>query len=533
MHKAILEECIHNNEASYLDLVIASFYDPEYGARFMALAFLSSVYRNGHLYVELQDELAPSVSILWPSAPSSIEAVIRQGLLELYEECVVKDGTRIYLQKAYFDEKEIICSIEKLQNVPMDRAHIAKIELLLLQAHADKQITHDQMQALLAILSFSLGVIAGGPGTGKTHTAGVFLRAYFQSTTHELRSKIAIAITGPTGKAAHHLKASIERACGGEYEKIEPHITTATLHALLRILPLSVRSKNLSFLPYDVILVDEASMIDASLMRQLLARIKPGTRLIFLGDDNQLPPVEPGAVFSELIHSKKVPIGYLKECLRCELASIVQLAEHVRSGNIEMFFEALHAPSEAVVFHDIEACNLTVLKQYRASFQELSSGDVDDIKRFRILTPLKDGPYSVEHINDFFHQEARYARSLFLPTIITKNDYELQLMNGEVGIWKVDEKMAYYRVDGVMRHIPTSLLPQHELAFCLSVHKSQGSEFDHVVLILPQGSERFSKNMLYTAITRAKKKIEIYASRDVLKQIIENDGKRLCSLSTS
>lgn len=131
-------------------------------------------------------------------------------------------------------------------------------------------------------------------------------------------------------------------------------------------------------------------------------------------------------------------------------------------------------------------------------------------------------------MNSMFQGEDLAAR--FTPILVTKNDYEYSLMNGQMGVLDRKNNLAYFLVEGKIIQLPSLLLPPTDLAWCLSVHKSQGSEFDHVVLFLPSGCEHFGKKMLYTAITRAKKKIEIYASVETLQKILRIDRELVCGL---
>jgi len=229
-------------------------------------------------------------------------------------------------------------------------------------------------------------------------------------------------------------------------------------------------------------------MIDAGMMARLFAAVKTGARLVLLGDAEQLPPVEAGGLFVDLTRHENV--CHLTRCLRTELQEIVSMAEAVKRGEI--------IPTKPL-----------------PSLKELVKMEGT------ILTPLRRGPYGADALN----RRCAAARTGPVPILITVNDRKLGLFNGDVGT--LEGECARFS-EG--REISKSLLPAYEYAYVLSVHKSQGSEYDAVSILLPPGSERFGREMLYTAITRGRKKVDVYGDPSVVEAIVAKKTPRLSGL---
>jgi len=248
----------------------------------------------------------------------------------------------------------------------------------------------------------------------------------------------------------------------------------------------------------DLVLVDEASMIDAELMASLFSAMKEGARLILIGDKDQLPPVESGNFFADLADEKEI-VTSLGRCLRAELNEIVEMAQAVKEGRC---IPAQPLPEWA---HIIEAV-----------FE----------RKACVLTPLRYGPFGVNRLNQKLLKEHQARGGNRFPIMITVNEAALDLYNGDLGELVPAEKCAYFGE----RKVPEYLLPHYEYAYVLSVHKSQGSEYDEVMVLLPDGSEVFGREMLYTALTRAKKRVSIYASEGILPKIVSKHERRLSGL---
>jgi exodeoxyribonuclease V alpha subunit len=330
-----------------------------------------------------------------------------------------------------------------------------------------EELVWQQLQRLQG----QIEIITGGPGTGKTTLAAKMIR--------EAPADLRIAVAAPTGKAASRLGSLLgDRAQVG------------TLHALL---------PKAFYHPADLIVVDEASMIDASMMGRLLSAIKPKGRLVLMGDPDQLPPVESGALFAEMIDI--VGARRLTRSHRME-EGLLQLADQVRRG---------------------------ILPELTYATDPLQSA----IDGFQLLCPTREG---VRRYNEVLRRHfCRRGKPVTLPIIICRNDYENGLFNGEVGQIHCRDGGRVAADDEAVfgdRSLPVWMLPSYELAYCLSVHKSQGSEFEKVLLLVPEGSERFGREVLYTAMTRAKSSLEVFGKRADLEEMVARQSVRLSGLKS-
>lgn len=595
-----LETLLEMKHLSYIDIALAQRFlhniDPANEGLAALFCHLSMASRQGHLCITIdQDGIYPKPEDIWlPSndgdlsdTQESAQALLAELaalmiaateslrpplLCEINESMdpknffppapICKQGPRYYFQRYWLQESLFLEHVVPLLSsttplIAVDEAHVrSKIDTLSLK----KSLLPEQAWAVMQGCLYPFTIITGGPGTGKTHTAGILIRVLWESLTAEQRSKCRIGLAAPTGKAAANLEGSIRRAIG----QVEgfPVLTAQTLHALLGLGKVSRDGASL-VLPYDVLLVDESSMMDVRMMGQLLAALKPGARLILLGDRYQLPPVEAGSLFSDLVnfmqshHEKKTYVSELKTCLRAELRTIVDLAAQINQGNEETVLEMLNgAKSDSGIAYVPFDCSQTAKEHQRQllaySQARFPLGDqvlhqplelLKEFSRFRILTPLRKGPLGVEFLNALFLQaemtRARRFDVFVAPIMIIQNDYRQDLFNGEAGLLvrknagketsSQDLSEGSYAIFASktnellktdVRKIPALMLPKFEYAYCLSVYKSQGSEFEHVVLLLSEGSECFGREALYTGVTRARRALEIWSTPEVLSQMI-------------
>ena len=330
-------------------------------------------------------------------------------------------------------------------------------------------LTDEQNAQVKIAINRPLGVIAGGPGTGKSHTAAKLVETLQKNIT----SRLDMVFTAPTGKAAERLKSLFQGV----------NVKSMTLHRLI--------GQDEVILPYDLIVVDEASMIDLKLMVRLFKSVKKGARLILLGDGNQLPAVDAGAPFQALVDYLK--INPLRTCLRSELIELKSFYDLILDGDGEKA--------------------LTYLKSEKRKNLHLLPLQIPSA--YPVLSPIKHGPYGVNQIN------RSHSKRGAVPIIILENDDDLELFNGDMGVIQGERAKIGDRV------FPLNLLPRYDYAFALSIHKSQGSEFDHVHLLLPEGAEEFGRNLLYTGATRAKKSLTIYSSDETFIKTVSEKPKRV------
>lgn len=486
----------------------------------LLVAYLLCAARHGFLVVEMiKDRLQPSPLQLLrehellsgeaEERPASWAMELEKKLVdEAQEVCqdlgtgpIRRIGNRFYLHRNYADETEVLEAVRaRLNSKPT-----LSVDPELWAKAAPQNLLSAQNSAIEMAQHKCLMVLAGGPGTGKTFTAGHLIRRFQESACRPLR----VAIAAPTGKAARHLEESLSKVCSG--------LEAKTLHRLLevRVDGLSEETWEGRKLHHDLILVDECSMIDLEMMRLLLKSVKAGARLILMGDPNQLPAVDVGSVFGDFC-SVAMPQGWgvtLTECMRAENRELIDLSRAIQDGawaQVESLLEA--------------SANLTI-RELPSSPKLLKNQLISHLLEKDppcILSPLRKGLFGVDQLNYEIGKRFQGPK----PVMMTRNHTELKLANGELGV--LDQSNEVIRFGE--RAIPKVLIPHYEPAYCLSVHKSQGSEFGGVVVILPDGAEMFGREVLYTAVTRARQRITIYGKMETIRKTLERRSQRTSGL---
>lgn len=575
----LLEKMLAVKCLGYIDLSLAQqllHQEVPSEAAAALICHLSMAARRGHVCVKIeQGSIIPSLEEIWvddePSpkkiastadfyhltqlilAGSEMEfpSLICQGdhTLNTIHAPLVKNNRSFYLQRNWHLESVFLAGIKQtfMGKHPPKPINFSIIDSQVKRLITTGRLLKEQAETILIASQSPLTLITGGPGTGKTYTAGILLRTLWEALSHEEQANFTIALAAPTGKAAANLESSIHAAL----KDVDgfPPIKAKTLHQLLGI-KRSMYGRDLSPLSADLILVDESSMIDIKLMGQLFSAIKPGARLILLGDKHQLSSVEAGSLFADLIdyfHSQAISaVTELKTCMRSELKSIIDLASQIKIGNDKgalTLLESEAAGIKIVKFHDEWSVSeqqkrlLNEVIQHFPIFKTLPenlSSVVKSFNNFRILTPLRKGPFGADTLNAMIFQtliKNEQKNGFIAPIMVMQNDYRLGLFNGEVGliVKEKDREFALFasREPGQeFRQIPALLMPRYEYAYCLSVHKSQGSEFDHVILLLSEGTQTFGREALYTGVTRAKRRLEIWSKPSIVSDMIKMTGTR-------
>ncbi|PJZ76356.1 exodeoxyribonuclease V subunit alpha [Leptospira neocaledonica] len=458
----------------------------------------------------------------------------------------------------------------------------------------------EQKEALKKALQYPFFVLTGGPGTGKTTVVANVIRGLLR-LGYDLKQ---IGLAAPTGRAAQRLKESLESTIlnlrtKNKLDDSISEIPTSTLHRLLEYNP---RKRNYKYgenfpLPYRVIILDEVSMVDLHMMYRLMEALPIGSenfRFILLGDPNQLPSVEAGAVLSDLVKSLKninsENLIELKTSHRQEeeFSSISKAAELCVKDNISLLEFQENLPKSLQLdsifagsgnkdlkgFYQIrleykkewkEFLKRTAEEKILPIFSKLpnpnSPGELKeylnkDLNRFKILTILRNGIFGSEFINKelteliIHHKKGNLiqigTKTYFsgLPILITKNDRVRGVYNGDTGLVLElqtpnggSELRALFFIEGEIRDFALDTLPPHEPAFAITVHKSQGSEYDSIFIIYPPDPadinseevslELFKKEILYTAITRAKRSAFLVSEEKLLEYSLRNRFERL------
>lgn len=470
-----------------------------------------------------------------------------------------------------------------------------------------------QKVAAAVALTRRFAVISGGPGTGKTTTVTRLLAALTEQALEEKGQRPEIKLVAPTGKAAARLTESIGRAV--DQLPVSPELKasipteSSTLHRLLGATPDSVefRHHRANPLHLDILVVDEASMVDLSMMYKLMEALPPHARVILLGDKDQLASVEAGAVLGDICSFSAQGYSYAQgQCLAqltgytmlarpsssngmadslCMLqksyrfdarSGIGQLAKAVNAGSVERLHQVWQRQFEDIQHFPLnrdhyQAMLSTLVAEYSGYLKQLAStlegasedsdgkvsiaamsqkakSALEQFNRCRLLCAVREGDFGVSGLNQRI-EKALAARKWIQtnhelwyhgrPVMVTRNDYGLGLYNGDIGLCMLDEsestprlKVYFELPDGSVKAVLPSRVPEHETAFAMTIHKSQGSEFDVTLMILPpEFSPILTRELIYTGITRAKHRLMLYANPQVLEQGIKVRTERASGLT--
>lgn len=478
------------------------------------------------------------------------------------EPLVLDEAGKLQFVRFHDAEQRIWEGIRTRLKAPADDTGFDKLKPLMKKLFGpppEGSDTNWQAVAAVSALRHQFCVITGGPGTGKTHTVARVLALLL---THEPNLRIALA--APTGKAANRLTESIRDQLDdlpvGEEIKEKLGAEAKTIHRLLGYLPVtdSFRFNKERKLDTDVLVVDEASMVGLLLMDGLFEAMPAMGKIIILGDEYQLPSVDAGDLLAEICREAEKDTGYgssftatceglagqklrgenevdpLRDAVvRLQFAwrfkdhpGIGEFTEAVRVGDAEKALEILESDDYPEVtrrdlpekVEDVLEPVIPFLKKYLEC--KTPEETLQKLNKLRLLSATRVGKWGSIKLNEYIETYLRRSRMIgpgrhyhAQPVMVTRNDYQTNLFNGDVGVCWLEEgqvKVCFPMLGGEIRRIPLSKLPPHEPAWALTVHKSQGSEFERVLLLTPETGRLVNpRQIVYTGITRAKRQVTI------------------------
>lgn len=574
--------------------------EPDQLLLFHSIIACSEALRDGHTCLKLsqlseklhwQNNEENKPGYLFPQLSSWQESLAGLRISPADKHPLVYELQRIYLRRYWQFEIELTTTIRSLLDshfsVDVQKGH----DVLKKLFDEDNSAVDWQKVSVANALNKQFTIIAGGPGTGKTFTVTKLLVALQVLSSRTLR----ITLVAPTGKAAQRLNESIQKAKSYLYQQksIDFEIintipdTASTLHRLLGVKPDShnFRYNENRTLPFDVILVDEISMIDLPLMTRLMRAIHADCRVIMLGDADQLPSVAAGSVLSDLAPYKEPGYSFSNGQLLKSLCGmdvpitesaydhltvlqkshrfdgggeIGKLAKQVISGHAEQSWHYLENGQQQISRAGNESFYSWLERFINEYYTPLFKTDSNTLmvteafkrlNQFRFLAATRLGEQGVKAINDYIEQYLRYSglidsQNEFYhgrPIMVTENHYHVGLYNGDIGlIWMNEQghlQAAFPQTkqqndsDSTIKWLSLGRLPTIETVYAMTIHKTQGSEFEQVALVLPQqDSPILSRELLYTGITRASNQLSIWSEQSIWELAVKRKVQRYSGL---
>ena len=519
----------------------------------LAVAFVVRAVRAGSVCVALADvEQHTAIADLpWPPAGEWLAAVAASPLTVDPTVLHLDDGL-LYLDRYWIEECRVAEDVLALASARRSGS-VPDINRLFPDSFAE------QRGAAQLALSRALTVLTGGPGTGKTTTVARLLALLAEQAELDGKPRLRIALAAPTGKAAARLleavQLEVDALALADRERL-PALAATTLHRLLGSRPDTssrFRHNRENRLPHDVIVVDETSMVSLTMMARLLEAVRPDSRLLLVGDPDQLASVEAGAVLADLVEGLTAvvdsPVATLVTPHRFG-QSIGALADAIRDGDADAAVRVLAAGGEHIEWVDVHQpaeVLRKVLVPHALRLREAAVlGDADaalkTLEQHRLLCAHRRGPYGVAYWNRQVERWLSEQTDMPLwadwyvgrPVLVTANDYGLGLYNGDTGV-------AVLRDGGLRAAMATSAGPVQfatgrladvETMHAMTIHKSQGSQAVEITVLLPPTDSRLlTRELLYTAVTRAREKVRLVGSADQLRAAVTRRAIRATGLS--
>ncbi len=502
----------------------------------LAVRLVVRALRGGSVCVDLR-EVAPTVGLdadAWLAAVAASPLADTPPVLRLF-------GDLLYLDRYWLEEQQVCADVLVLVGSvpPGDTPDVLR---LFPDAYAE------QRAAAKVALSQGLTVLTGGPGPGKTTTVARLLALLAEQAALAGRPTPRIALAAPTGKAAARLQEAVQLQIDELDEQDRTRLTglqATTLHRLLGARPDTssrFRHHRGNRLPHDVIVVDETSMVSLTMMARLLEAVRPQTRLLLVGDPDQLASVEAGAVLADLVDGLGADrVASLRTSHRFG-AAIGELAAAIRAGDANTALEVLRAGDEHIEWLTSAASLRDVLLPQALRLREACVlGDAATaaatLEEHRLLCAHRHGPSGVTHWNRQVERWLTGATGEPLwstwyagrPILVTANDYGLKLYNGDTGVTVAAPDGLRVAI-GALSFAPGRLV-EVETMHAMTIHKSQGSQADEVTVLLPSEDSRLlTRELFYTAVTRAKSRVRVVGSETEVRAAIDRQAVRATGL---
>ncbi len=547
----------------------------------LAIALTVRAVRSGSVCLDLTTvpDIAPDLT--FPNPKAWKQAITASPLTD--NDVLHLDGDLLYLDRYWTEEHQVVADLRARSETPAVDEQILN-EALAAYFPDDKYA--DQRAAAATAVRHRTSVITGGPGTGKTSTVARLLGVLMQvhAVSDDGDRPLRIALAAPTGKAAARMVQAVrestsQRGFPTEGNQAQAAVTVieslqaSTLHRLLGWTPNGTRFRHHrgNRLPYDVVVVDETSMLSLTMMARLLEAVRPSARLVLVGDADQLASVDAGAVLKDLVSpfggrgaseppggrganevsletsdggQSLIGVAHLNESRRFG-ERIGALATAIRDGDVDAVVGELRTDSAEVVWTDAEDLPPLLSRRAVALRRAAESGDttgaLQELDKHRLLCAHRDGPFGVSHWNRTVERllmaasAGEYLRDWYVgrPFVVNTNDYGLNLWNGDTGVaCRVDGELVAAIGDSAgSRRLPTSRLADVTAAHAMTVHRSQGSQFDEVTVLLPEADSRIlTRELFYTAVTRAKTVVRIVGTENAIRAAVSRRAQRATGL---
>ena len=513
---------------------------------------------------------SPVPDLVWPALDMWQAALMNSPLVRVVsgvddqpvydQHPLVMCGSLVYTQRQWIDECIVATRLLGRLSPHADATTVLSPPLqVLARALFPDTDQAQQLQAAIGVLGNRLSVILGGPGTGKTYTVARML-ALAVADAAERGQQLRIALAAPTGKAASRMTEAVHSALSGDLANADTGgalaaLAATTVHRLLGRRPTSdtrFRHDSVHPLPFDVVVIDETSMLSLPMMARLLEALRPEAHLVLVGDPDQLESVEVGAVLADLATAAASDPRLAAVVTRLETSyrqgkqsKIPQLAAAIRTNRADDVVDLLCAGDELVSMVDIDSFDavravvMPLFEQARASALRGEAAEaLTTLATVRVLCAHRRGRYGAQTWNKRVEQwlmgsvptSRQYSGR---PLLIRRNDDRLRLSNGDTGVivkTPAGQRAAFAERNGVRLMSPVQL-EAVDTAYAMTIHKSQGSEYDTVVLVLPdETSPLIGRELLYTAVTRSSRRLVVVGSAASIRACVGAPATRSSGL---